>query len=117
MASKSLIAFRVQGFPVEYDLDAISRRINDLFGLDGQESDIELRSLASDLERQGERVAIVVSPRLEAVLQTGEQWRKGFPDPTSKAQPGGRRQIMLDTHFYGFTPLAVPEGEDKYCFE
>lgn len=115
VASTTAKAFRVQGIPAGYDGDAISGLVNNLFGLDNQKSDIELRSLG--LDRQGEKVAIIISPRLEAVLSTGEQWREDLPDQARTPRPAGRRQIMLDTQFYGFTPLAIPEDEDKHCLE
>lgn len=115
VASTTAKAFRVQGIPAGYDRDAISGLVNNVFGLDNQKSDIELRSLG--LDRQDEKVAIISSPRLEAVLSTGEQWRKDLPDQTSISRPAGRRQIMLDTQFYDFTPLAIPEDEDKHYLE
>ena len=115
MTTASPKTFRVQGIPSEYDPDAVSELLNGLFGLNSQESDITLRSLALDVERRDEKVAIISSPRLEAALGTGDQWQKPLPGPTKGALSAGRRHIILDTRFYGLTPLAVPE--DNHFFE
>jgi hypothetical protein len=109
--------FRVQGIPAEYGPDAISELLNGLFGLNGQEPDIALHSLALDVERRDEKVATIGSPQLEAALGTGDHWQKPLPGPTSGALLAGRRHVTLDTRFYNFTPLAVPEDEDKHLFE
>jgi hypothetical protein len=109
--------FRVQGIPAEYGPGAISELLNSLFALNGQESDIALHSLALDVERQDEKVATISSPRLEAALETGDQWQKSLPGPTNGALSVGRWHVILDTRFYSFTPLAVPEDEDKHIFE
>jgi hypothetical protein len=91
--------------------------MNGLFGLNNQESDISLRSLALDVERWDEKVATITSPRLEEALKTGDQWQKSLPGPANGALSAERRCVTLDTHFYSFTPLAVPEGEVKHLFE
>jgi hypothetical protein len=117
VATTSPKTFRVQGIPAEYDPDAVSELLSGLFGLNGQESDIELRSLALDVERRDEKVATISSPRLEAALKTGDQWQKTLPGPINGALSAGRRHVILDTRFYSFTPLAVPEDEDEHLFE
>jgi hypothetical protein len=117
MATASPKTFRVQGIPAEYGPDAVSELLNGLFGLNGQESDIALHSLALDVERRDEKVATISSPRLEAVLETGDQWQKSLPGPTHGALSAGRRHVILDARFYSFTPLAVPEDGDKHFFE
>lgn len=109
--------FRVQGIPAEYGPGAISELLNSLFGLNGQESDIALHSLALDVERRDEKAATISSPRLEATLEAGDQWQKPLPGPASGALSAGRRHVILDTRFSSFTPLAVPEDEDKHLFE
>jgi hypothetical protein len=116
-ATTSPKPFRVQGIPAEYGADDILELLNDLFGLNDQESDITLRSLALDVERRGEKVVTISSSRLEAALETGDQWQKPLPGPTNGALSAGRRYVTLDTHFYGFTPLAVPENEVEHHFE
>ena len=117
MATASPKTFRVQGIPAEYSPDAISELLNGLFGLNSQESDIALHSLALDVERRDEKVATISSPQFEAALETGDQWQKSLPGPTSGALSAGRRHVILDTQFYSFTPLVVPEDEDKHLFE
>jgi hypothetical protein len=117
VTTASLKTFRVQGIPAEYGPDAISELLNGLFGLNGQESDITLHSLALDVERRDEKVATISSPRLEAALETGDHWQKPLPGPTSGALSARRRHVTLDTRFYSFTPLAVTEDEDKHSFE
>ena len=117
MTTASPKTFRVQGIPVEYGPDDVSELLNSLFGLNGQESDIALHSLALDVERRDEKVATISSPRLEAALETGDRWQKSLPGLTSGALSVGRRHVILDTRFYSFTPLAVPEDEDKHLFE
>src|SRR4051794_21173008 len=117
MATTSPKTFRVQGVPAEYDPDAVSELLCSLFELNGQESDIKVHSLALDVERRDEKVATISSPRLEAALKTGDQWQKTLPGPTNGALSAGLRHVILDTRFDNFTPLAVPEGEDKHLFE
>lgn len=109
--------FRVQGIPAEYGTNTVLQLLNDLFGPNGQESVISLRSLALDVERQDEKVATIDSPQFKAALESGEQWQISLPGPTNGALSAGRRYIILDTSFYSFTPLAVPEDEDKHLFE
>lgn len=117
MATTSPKTFRVQGIPAECGPDAVSELLQGLLGLNGQEPDIELRSLASDVERQDEKVATFSSPRIEAALEAGDQWQMTLPSPTNGALSARRRHLIVDTRFDHFTPLAVSEDEDKHHFE
>lgn len=83
--------------------------------LDEHDSDIELGSLTSDLERQNEKVATFSSSRLEAVLGSGDQWHKILPLATDGTLLARKTYVTLDTKFHDFTLLAVPEG--GYLFE
>jgi hypothetical protein len=79
------------------------------------DSDIEIGSLTSDLERQDEKVATVSSSRFEAALGPSDQWYKILPPTTDGTLPPRKTYVSLDTNFHDFTPLAIPGGD--YLFE
>lgn len=81
-----------------------------LLKLDEQDSDIELGSLTPDLERQNEKVATFSSSRLGATLGSVDQLHKLLPLATDGTPLARKIYVTLDTKFYDFTPLAVPEG-------
>jgi hypothetical protein len=114
-ATTSPKTFRVQGIPAEYGLDAVGDLLKGVVGLNEHESDIEVGSLALDVERRNEKVATISSSRLEAFLGPGDRWQKALPISTKSNVSAGRRHIILDTGFYSLTTLAAPE--DNHLFE
>lgn len=108
--------FRVQGIPTEQNAQTTPELLNRLFELDHQESDIDVYSLAPDAGRQGEKVATIVSPRVQAAVGSGVRWRKPLLDVPSEMALTRRREVSLDVEFHGLTPLTAPDKED-YLFE
>lgn len=114
-ARKSHKTYRVKGIPPEYGPSNVGGFLTRLLELDEQDSDVELGSLTSDLERKNEKVATFSSSRLEATLGSSDQWYKPLPLVTDETLLARKAYVTLDTKFHDFTPLAVPEG--GYRFE
>ncbi|KAL9097450.1 MAG: hypothetical protein Q9165_000346 [Trypethelium subeluteriae] len=117
VATRVFKTFRVQGIPLEYGPDAMAALLGSLFGVDDRDPDIETFSLCVDAERRDNQVATISSAQLQANLATGDQWRSPIPSHDNGSTFTRRRHILMDTHFYGVTPLSIPKEEDEHLYE
>ncbi|KAF2235759.1 hypothetical protein EV356DRAFT_464663 [Viridothelium virens] len=118
VATRGLKTFRVQGIPPECGPEAIPALLFGLFGLShDQKPDIETFSLCADVERVNEHVATISSAQLQAALGTGDQWKAPLASDNGGATLAGRRHIVMDTHFYGITPLSAPKDRDEHLYD
>lgn len=113
VASKTYLkAFWLRGIPQEYTVYDILPASNDAVG---SHANIEVYSLASDPCRHNKKIATLESPNVpDQILE--EAAKDGWTLHTRPLDTGwrlGRRsQMIMDTHFHGFTPLHSSEKDE-----
>lgn len=104
------LTFRVRGIPPGLNVDDAKT----LLDASLETEVLSLDSLAASSDRKKEQVATFrlskKSPKLD-----GD--RTEWFVPASRSEGLSRKQLLVDTHFEGFTPLHDPGGENVDAFE
>lgn len=104
--------FRVSGIPDGYSDSQIRALLARELHLDDDVL-IEIFSLARSPLRQGERIATLSFSHIPAELSEHGQQHIDIPS-TCPDSRGPRKQVILDSHFEGFTPLHTSEDDECY---
>jgi hypothetical protein len=114
---REIFTFRVEGLPLECDHAKTKALVGAAVGLKASGSDMAVHSLAASALRGGEKTATITSEALARSLQQqpapkSRRWtftvppaflpRAAHSDDTPSQV---NREIFIDTHFDGFTPL------------
>jgi hypothetical protein len=115
--------YRIQGIPPQYEPHSVAPFLESLLGLEKDSCDRNLCSLAPSPVFPNEKVATLTTLKLDALLGLGDRWYYSIPEDGEEVVGGegslitGSRHIMIDTSFYGFTPLSAPAGEHEFEYE
>jgi hypothetical protein len=113
--------YRIQGIPSQYEPFEVLPFLESLLGLEEDSCDRRLCSLAPSPVFPKEKVATLTASKLDELLGPGERWHYSLPEGGKEAVAvgdgviaTGSKHIMIDTSFYGFTPLSAPAGEHEF---
>lgn len=105
---ESYTTFRLQGIPSKYTKDTVKTLLREALRLD-REATIQIKSLAISPYDKGEAVATLTFDKIPPTLSNASPLLKfefTLPNTQSIAKTV---DLLLDTHFYGFTTLHCPE--------
>ncbi|MCJ1250255.1 hypothetical protein MMC30_007481 [Trapelia coarctata] len=98
--------YRVVGIPSTYDKEATGLLLRSILGC--HESSLVIHSLGDDPQRKPDKVAVfTLAGGSEHLPGRGRRWTFPIPkDSLSKEEVYPvKRQILIDDHFEGFTPM------------
>jgi hypothetical protein len=108
--------YRVRGIPNGYNRKRTRETLNLVLGLGNTDGNLKLGSLATSPYRS-EKVATISFREIPLCLQKGNEWRFEQPDTDDIDCPLPSHQIVIDSHFWDFTPLQTFESESDHTIE
>lgn len=111
--------YRVRGIPQHHTWESTKAFLEDCLGFENGSSDIKLHSLARSAFRNDEKTVTITSTDILQKLPGGkEAWTLDCPENTDKFDDGQpNREIVIDTHFEGFTVLNSFENDEDHLLE
>jgi hypothetical protein len=106
----------VRGIPNDYSREKIKETLNLVLGLYNTDGNLKLDSLATSPYRS-EKVATISFRETPLCLQKGNKWCFKQPDTGDTDHPPLSHQIVIDSHFWDFTPLRTFESESDHKIE
>lgn len=114
MVADSDKCFRVTGIPDDYDESQTGALLSRELDLDDDVL-VQVLSFARNPLRQDEWIATLSFSQIPAELFKRGQQHINLP-PTSSESRGPPRQVVIDSHFEGFTPLHTAK-DDECCMD
>jgi hypothetical protein len=108
--------YRVRGIPNDYNRERTRETLNLVLGLCNTDGNLKLGSLATSPYRS-EKVATISFREIPPCLRKGNEWRFEQPDTDDIDYPLPSHQIVIDSHFWDFTPLRTFESESDHAIE
>ena len=104
------LTFRARGIPHGLDVEGAKT----LLYASLETEVLSLDSLAASLDRKKEQVATFrLSEESAKLVDDRTEWLV----PAARLEGASRKQLLVDTHFEGFTPLHDPVGNSEDAFE
>jgi hypothetical protein len=108
--------YRVRGIPNALNRERTRETLNSVLGLCNTDGNLKLGSLATSPYRS-EKVATISFQEMPLCLRKGNEWRFKLPDTDDIDNPLSSHQIVIDSHFWDFTPLRTFESESDHTIE
>lgn len=106
MVSDKDKCFRLRGLPGDWDEEETKAFLQAKLSL-SEDTELTVHSLACHPTRPGEKIATLGFSKIPTYLEKSQE---------HSITLGKRRQLVLDTHFEGFTPLHSIEDEESQIY-